>query len=120
MTEHSLLPVDPLENSAAGRMLKALLSIEWRRNGGGTLTCEGCGSWTFQPVHRKAENTLLGFGCLVDEALTAAGYPDQASRDAARDIVEREYRRVRDERERERWQRLEEARADQRREDGSG
>jgi hypothetical protein len=85
--------IDPLGDSPASKLTKALLSIEWHRNGGGTLTCQGCGSWTFRPTHVRPEQTLDGAGCWVDEALTAAGYPDHDSREAGRrriDDVERE------------------------------
>ncbi len=68
---------DKIPQKAARLAIKALLHIEWHRNGGGTLTCVGCGSWTFNATHSNPS-------CLIDKALKAAGYPDQPSRDAAR------------------------------------
>jgi hypothetical protein len=59
---------------------EALLSIEFERNGGGTLTCHGCGHWTFTKVHSE--------GCLVDKALTALGYSTREARDKAFDEIQ--------------------------------
>jgi hypothetical protein len=108
--------IEPLGEAASSRLVKALLSIEWQHNGGGTLTCSGCGSWTFRPVHVRPENTLDKVGCYVDEALTAAGYPDQESREAGRAVIAREELRNRETRDRERR----EAWEDREREEESG
>ena len=70
-------PVDPLGKSAASKMVRALLAIEWHQNGGGTFTCPGCGGWTFGRVHDRKD-------CKVDGALKAAGYATMEQRDAAR------------------------------------
>jgi hypothetical protein len=52
-------------SSAEKLARKALLSIEWVQNGGGTFSCQGCGGWTFRPIHNS--------DCLVDLALSALG-----------------------------------------------
>jgi hypothetical protein len=64
----------------------ALLSVEW--NGmayGNTACCPACGNiWEgegSQPRETHAET------CKIDAALTNAGRPDQASRDAARNEI---------------------------------
>jgi hypothetical protein len=85
-----MTPIDPLSDSPEGKLVKALLSIEWHRNGGGTLTCQGCGSWTFSPIHVKPTQTMDRVGCYVDEALTRAGYPDHESREHGRSLIRAE------------------------------
>lgn len=62
--------------SAAPVMCMALLSTEWSDD-----ACPGCGG-----LHRGTDRVLPGHweGCWVDGALTAAGLPDQGSRDIAR------------------------------------
>ena len=55
---------------------KALLCVEWTRNGGGTFTCLGCTlPWDFQRTHTD--------DCLVDQALTALGLTTREERDKA-------------------------------------
>lgn len=98
--------IDPLGDSPKSKLVKALLSVEWSKNGGGTLTCRGCGSWTFTPRHVSPEQTMDKVGCYVDEALTAAGYPDHESREAGRDVIadaERKRREVLQEQRRIAW-----------------
>jgi len=73
--------VPVLGDEPASLALRALLSIEWKVNGGGTYTCPGCGSWTFSCANHANPD------CLVDAALTAAGYPDKGSREAASQVL---------------------------------
>jgi hypothetical protein len=70
--------------SAAPAMVRALLKTEWRHLVGGKF-CDGCPDnnptpdTPYEPVFDRHSP-----GCVIDQALTAAGFPDQASRDAAR------------------------------------
>jgi hypothetical protein len=98
-----LMKIDPLGDSPESKLVKALLSIEWRRHGEGTLTCQGCGSWTFKPTHVRAEQVMDNIGCYVDEALTAAGYPDQDSREKGREIIRKAVTAYRDKLHAKRW-----------------
>jgi hypothetical protein len=66
--------------AAAPAMVRALLKTEWRHLVGGKF-CDAC-SWRPSPGDSVFDRHSSG--CAVDEALTAAGFPDQASRDAAR------------------------------------
>lgn len=61
---------------AAPEICRALLAVEWGglTNYGTAEACPYCGGES-----RRHEE-----GCIVDAALTEAGLPDQASRDAAR------------------------------------
>lgn len=95
-TWDSVNAIDPLGDSPESKLVKALLSVEWRKNGGGTITCPGCGSWTFNPRHVRPEQTMDKIGCYIDEALTAAGYPDHDSREAGRQIISDAERRRRE------------------------
>jgi len=67
-----------VDEQTATLVADALLEAEWSNHGGGTRTCQGCHhSWAFPAEgHRK--------DCRVDAALTALGYPDQASRERRR------------------------------------
>lgn len=61
-------------------LVRALLAVErqrkWSEHGGGSWKCVGCGGYaSCEPE------------CIVDAALTAAGLPDQASRDEARKAI---------------------------------
>lgn len=64
--------------------IRALLTIEWSRNGGGTYSCPGCGGWTFS--RKRHDNPK----CPVDAALTSAGFTTFEMREAARRTVEKE------------------------------
>lgn len=62
-----------LSQETIALVASALLDVEWSNHGHGTRTCQGCHhSWTFTRQHTP--------GCRVDAALTALGYPDEASR----------------------------------------
>lgn len=71
------------EAKAAPDMCRALLAVEWSVRdsllGPDRLRCPSCGC---------SRRSLGGDGhdpsCLIEPALTKAGLPDQASRDAAR------------------------------------
>ena len=63
-----------LETSSA-----ALLAVEWTDRDG-SPACAGCVGPDDDDIDDRAHMT----GCVVDKALTAAGFPDRASRDAAR------------------------------------
>lgn len=73
--------------AAAPQLVRALLAVEWGgmepgMDGGGEACCPDCGNFHFVaggPTHRD--------WCSVDAALTAAGFPDQASRDEARKLM---------------------------------
>jgi hypothetical protein len=67
--------------AAAPALVRALLIVEWADD------CGGCkpAPW---PARRKSTADHWP-GCCVDLALTAAGFPDQASRDAARERMKR-------------------------------
>lgn len=63
------------------QLKRALVHVEWNDNHGGD-PCTSCctiAADRAQPVHRP--------WCLVDAALTAAGLPDQESRDALRVVI---------------------------------
>lgn len=56
----------------------ALLEAEWGVHGGGTRTCRGCHhAWSFRGEGHRS-------GCRVDAALTALGFPNEASREEGR------------------------------------
>ena len=65
--------------------MRALLAVEWVCSPSCDAFCPGCdadNTANLNPQHRA--------GCSTDAALTAAGLPDQASRDEARrEIAER-------------------------------
>ena len=63
-----------MDEQTAALVADALLEAEWSEHGGGTRTCQGCHhSWSFPAEgHRPTRR--------VDAALTALGYPDEASR----------------------------------------
>jgi hypothetical protein len=69
---------------AAPALVRALLLAEWAvvewDEGSVGPQCQGCG---FQSSIAKHDA-----GCVVDAALTIAGFPDQTSRDAARKAME--------------------------------
>lgn len=68
--------------AAAPEMLRVLLQVEWE--GGdcaGTSVCPACAADKY-PENRRRHDA-----CPLDAALTAAGFPDQASREAARERV---------------------------------
>ena len=63
-------------DDAVAMSRKALLSVEWTRNDGGTFTCLGCARpWDIQRTHTD--------DCLVDKALTALGLDTREERDKA-------------------------------------
>jgi hypothetical protein len=91
-TEPDLAWVQRLRLAAAApALVRALLSVEWidrvERNEG-WIECPACkGGALFTPTGGLGVHTPA---CPVDAALTAAGLPDQASRNAARaDIAAR-------------------------------
>ena len=53
-------------NKCDDAAIRALLTVEWEQNGGGTFTCHGCGGWTFDPTSHNED-------CTVDAALNAFG-----------------------------------------------
>lgn len=66
--------------SAAPDMCRALLAVEWAAKLRWSLeqTCPSCG---LNRLHDDGSHAVI---CVIDAALTTAGLPDQASRDAAR------------------------------------
>jgi hypothetical protein len=87
-------PIDCMRDCARGNLaaaapalVRALLAVEW---GGydrdmSTGACPDCPALDSPEPNKKHDaGWRHGAGCLVDNALTAAGFPDQASRDEAR------------------------------------
>lgn len=74
-------------------LVQALLAVEWAQRkmtsfAGGVLdACPACGRFRWPD---EGHNSQPG-KCPLDEALTAVGLPDQASRDEARRIIKREH-----------------------------
>ena len=75
-------PVSPIGDKFENKAVRALLLIEFHENGGGTLSCIGCGSWTFQKIHENY--------CPINLALIAAGYITNEERDKARYEISKE------------------------------
>lgn len=69
--------------SAAPEMCRALLAVEWFEHDEGGIYCSYCHNGHDQKHPHSIAGEFKG-PCIVDVALTKAGLPDQASRDAAR------------------------------------
>jgi hypothetical protein len=75
--------------AAAPALVRALLGAEWATNSDAEYTprCPDCGVMVSLGAEYEYSPTTPGVhleGCIVEVALTAAGFPDQASRDEAR------------------------------------
>lgn len=73
--------------AAAPALVRALLGVEW--DGGdscGMSVAPCCGADKY-PTHGLDSDRHHGPGCDLDAALTSAGFPDQASREAAREAI---------------------------------
>jgi hypothetical protein len=73
--------------AAAPRMLRMLLESEWVKDGDGQMCCWSCEYGAYgdeqEPEH--------GPSCELDVLLTELGFPDAASRTAAREAIKREF-----------------------------
>jgi hypothetical protein len=73
---------------AAPALVRELLQLEWMEKFVTMMSeddaCPRCGCWGPISTNGKAEHEPL---CSLNAALTAAGFPDQASRDAAREAL---------------------------------
>ena len=76
--------------ASAPALARALLLAEWANNDDEDC-CPVCGE--LKPEHDRESTggwTRNGRPCALDAALTLANFPDQASRDAAREMIRKE------------------------------
>lgn len=72
-----------VERAKVDALVRALLTLEWRYHHPHSDSCTYCGAVRYT-LPRITNDKRHASDCAVDAALTLAGYPDQASRDAKR------------------------------------
>lgn len=78
------IAAEEAERAKVDALVRALLTLEWRYHHPHSDSCTYCGAVRYT-LPRIANDKRHASDCAVDAALTLAGYPDQASRDAKRD-----------------------------------